>query len=385
MTNWYAAGPGGRSIAIDPTNTQTVYVGGAHVAKSIYGGFIWNDASTGLPDTLSPNVSSLVIDPSNPQTIYAAINQLDSFGFPPLTSGVFKSNNGGTSWGDASTGLTADYLWIYSLAIDPTDPKTVYVATDGDGVYMSNNGGTNWSAANTGLTNTHIRSLAIDPSDPRIVYAGTYGGGVFKTVLPPVNGTCGVSNGLSFAAAPTTNLCSSGTASAVTGAGPWNWSCSGSDGGTDASCSANAIQSTVTPTTGSGHTITPATPQGVNINATTSFTVSAASGFGIASVTGCNGSLNGNSYTTGPITANCSISVSAVARNARNGSTAAPTIIDALKVLRVVVGISTLNETERISYDVAPLSSSGTPVGDGVIDIGDVVLVLRRSIGIGDW
>jgi hypothetical protein len=141
----------------------------------------------------------------------------------------------------------------------------------------------------------------------------------------------------------------------------------------------------VTPTTGSGYTITPATPQGINSNATASFTVNATSGFGIASVTGCNGSLNGNSYTTGPITANCTISVSAVARNARNGSTAAPTIIDALKVLRVVVGITALNETEKISYDVAPLSSSGTPVGDGVIDISDVVLVLRRSIGIGDW
>jgi hypothetical protein len=57
-------------------------------------------------------------------------------------------------------------------------------------------------------------------------------------VLPPVNGTCGSSNGGFFTAAPAANLCTDGTASAVAGTGPFNWSCAGSDGGTTASCSA---------------------------------------------------------------------------------------------------------------------------------------------------
>jgi hypothetical protein len=39
--------------------------------------------------------------------------------------------------------------------------------------------------------------------------------------------------------APTSNLCNAGTASAVTGTGPWNWTCAGSNGGTTANCSAN--------------------------------------------------------------------------------------------------------------------------------------------------
>jgi hypothetical protein len=38
--------------------------------------------------------------------------------------------------------------------------------------------------------------------------------------------------------APTSNLCSEGKASKVTGTGPWDWTCAGSDGGTTASCSA---------------------------------------------------------------------------------------------------------------------------------------------------
>ena len=53
-----------------------------------------------------------------------------------------------------------------------------------------------------------------------------------------VNGACGSSNGGSLASAPTASLCSVGTASTVSGSGPWSWSCAGSGGGTTAACSA---------------------------------------------------------------------------------------------------------------------------------------------------
>ena len=64
---------------------------------------------------------------------------------------------------------------------------------------------------------------------------------------------------------------------------------------------------TVTPSAGSGGTLTPSTPQTVNYNATTNFTVSATVGYHVVSVTGCGGSLNTGTYTTGPITANCTV------------------------------------------------------------------------------
>jgi hypothetical protein len=54
-----------------------------------------------------------------------------------------------------------------------------------------------------------------------------------------VNGACGAVNGQSLTTAPTSNLCSAGTASAVSGSGPWTWSCTGTGGGTKASCSAS--------------------------------------------------------------------------------------------------------------------------------------------------
>ena len=69
---------------------------------------------------------------------------------------------------------------IYTLAINPQTPDTLYAGTSGGGVFKSINGGTNWTAMNTGLTNTNIRALAINPQTPEILYAGTFGGGVFE-------------------------------------------------------------------------------------------------------------------------------------------------------------------------------------------------------------
>jgi hypothetical protein len=51
------------------------------------------------------------------------------------------------------------------------------------------------------------------------------------------NGQCGAANGVAVRVAPTTNLCASGTASAVAGSGPWSWRCNGSRG-SSALCSA---------------------------------------------------------------------------------------------------------------------------------------------------
>jgi hypothetical protein len=65
-------------------------------------------------------------------------------------------------------------------------------------------------------------------------------GSVSSTVAAPsnVNGSCGSSNRVAISSAPTTGLCSAGTASAVGGAGPWSWMCAGSNGSSTAQCSA---------------------------------------------------------------------------------------------------------------------------------------------------
>jgi hypothetical protein len=57
-----------------------------------------------------------------------------------------------------------------------------------------------------------------------------------------VSGSCGPANGVALSTAPSTGLCSHGTASAVTGSGPWHWSCVDSNNGTTASCAAPSSQ-----------------------------------------------------------------------------------------------------------------------------------------------
>ena len=54
-----------------------------------------------------------------------------------------------------------------------------------------------------------------------------------------VNGQCGPSNGIISNTPRNTGLCSAGTASPLTGNGPWNWTCSGSNGGSAVYCSAS--------------------------------------------------------------------------------------------------------------------------------------------------
>src|ERR1035437_9747323 len=96
-------------------------------------------------------VYALAIDPGNSRTIYAG-----------TAGGVYKAMNGGATWRAVNTGLTD--LQVNTLAIDPVNSQTIYAGTEAGGVFKTTNGGDSWSAANTGLTYTDVTSLAIDPN-----------------------------------------------------------------------------------------------------------------------------------------------------------------------------------------------------------------------------
>lgn len=116
-------------------------------------------------------------------------------------------------------------------------------------VFNSFNGGEiiSQTIENNVVINAVVADMDADGKQEVII---SLGGGGLKSVrwLPtsvPVIGACGTASGQSFAAAPTTNLCASGTVSAnLTGPGPWSWSCNGSNGGTNSPlCSASVTQS----------------------------------------------------------------------------------------------------------------------------------------------
>ena len=60
----------------------------------------------------------------------------------------------------------------------------------------------------------------------------------FKVNSVQDNGQCGSAAGKIFKSTPTSALCAIGSASAVSGIGPWSWTCSGSGGGATAECKA---------------------------------------------------------------------------------------------------------------------------------------------------
>lgn len=94
----------------------------------------------------------------------------------------------------------------------------------------------------------------------------------------------------------------------------WSAGCSGSFAmpANNLSCTATftIANHTVTPSAGANGSLNPATPQSVAHGGTTSFTLSPNSGFGIGSVSGCGGTLVGSTYTTGAVTADCTVSAS---------------------------------------------------------------------------
>ena len=180
----------------------------------------------------------------------------------------YSNVDSSTEWYQYASGLGSFTLPLISI-IEPDDSDHYLDRTTGvqapdvfydrlrqyariDGTCGSANGGSFGTAPATNLCSTGTAS-AVSGSGPwKWSCTGSNGGSMaycsanIRTMvsLPwlqllltqPVNGSCGSANGGIFMTAPTTNLCSTGTASAVSGSGPWTWSCTGSDGGSMAYC-----------------------------------------------------------------------------------------------------------------------------------------------------
>ena len=131
---------------------------------------------------LGGSVYCLVPDPLHPSTLYAG-----------TAVGVFKSDDGGVSWREASSGLPS--FRVQTIAIDPTTPSTLYAGTltpdgvDSVGIFKSTDGAASWIAINeglidpfTGVSPLDVWSLAIDPKNPGTILAGSRFSEIFKSV-----------------------------------------------------------------------------------------------------------------------------------------------------------------------------------------------------------
>jgi hypothetical protein len=73
-----------------------------------------------------------------------------------------------TTWKQIRGGLPVDGVGAFALAMDPTNPSTLYSWTDYGSLFKSADGAESWNAIG-GVSEVH--SLVIDPQDSSTMYA----------------------------------------------------------------------------------------------------------------------------------------------------------------------------------------------------------------------
>lgn len=136
------------AIAYDPVTPTTIYLCGATGGfwKSTDHGVTW----TCLADTWEKMpTQSVAIDPSNTSTIYVGTG--DFHGSSGYSMGIMKSTDGGATWTNQGRSLFGDTA-ISRVVVDPERTQTITV-TSGRGaagygmVYRSTDGGQTWNTA----------------------------------------------------------------------------------------------------------------------------------------------------------------------------------------------------------------------------------------------
>jgi photosystem II stability/assembly factor-like uncharacterized protein len=69
------------------------------------------------------------------------------------------------------------------MAVDPREPKTIYMATHEAGVLKSADGGKTWKEASSGIGGPDVHGIAIDPNIPSKLHAAVRdkGEGIYRT------------------------------------------------------------------------------------------------------------------------------------------------------------------------------------------------------------
>jgi uncharacterized repeat protein (TIGR02543 family) len=186
--------------------------------------------------------------------------------------------------------------------IDGTTPQTIDHGGSATAVTANANSGyqfVNWTGTG-GFVTTTSNPLAVSNVTADMTITANF-------TNSPVDGVCGADDGQTLTAAPTL-LCSAGDAAEVTGDGhPWNWDCTGANGGTTANCTAEIQTYTIEASAGANGNITPDTAQTVDHGSAAEFTVTANEGYTASAGGTCGGSLIGNTYTTNAVTADCTV------------------------------------------------------------------------------
>jgi photosystem II stability/assembly factor-like uncharacterized protein len=177
-------------VVLNPSSPDTVYaamwerirlaqrrkVGGltSGIWRSTDGGGTWSHLTTGLPASAS-NVGriGISVSASSPNIVYAMYSD-----DPGDFMGVYKSTNHGANWARVNDSALGSFLggygWYFgNIRVDPTDANRVFVL--GLDLYRSTNGGSSWSEVGSSVHVDH-HTMFISPTDHNRVYLGCDGG-----------------------------------------------------------------------------------------------------------------------------------------------------------------------------------------------------------------
>ena len=177
-----------------PQEPDTYYAGaaGGGLWKSTDSGRTWNPISDGMPVTA---VGALAVAPSDPRVVYVATGHPEPRYDVGAGSGVYRSGDAGRTFRPAGLAATRH---IGAILVDRRDANVVLVAAVGHlfgggpdrGVYRSEDGGQSWARTLFVDEATGAVDLAVDPLDPDLVYASTWTARVWPwlSYFTPVEG-----------------------------------------------------------------------------------------------------------------------------------------------------------------------------------------------------
>ncbi|MDH3942827.1 MAG: hypothetical protein OEV06_01865 [Anaerolineae bacterium] len=166
------------TIAVDPTDAQTVYAGtGDGVFKSTDGGESWRLLNIPFEQR---RIFAVAVHPQDSEYLIAGVERM----------GAYISQDGGETWGAGIAGWEPNGIPT-GIVFDPINPDIVFLSDFFSGVYRSEDGGHTWTKINNGLVVRSVSNLAIS-TDGAHLYAATDGAGVLRLDLngvPPQSGT----------------------------------------------------------------------------------------------------------------------------------------------------------------------------------------------------
>lgn len=165
-------------IAVNPNNHNEYYVGAA-------AGGVWKTSNAGI--TFEPifdgegsfSIGCIAIDPTNTNVVWVGTGENNNQRVVAYGDGIYKSEDGGKSF--KNMGLK-ESQHIGRIAIDPTNSDIVYVAAYGPlwndggerGIYKTTDGGKTWKQVLNVSEHTGFNEVMVDPRYPNIVYAAAH-------------------------------------------------------------------------------------------------------------------------------------------------------------------------------------------------------------------